>query len=429
MIKRMGKRSKSKKLVSCDSNLLNEECAKWLRWAVVAMVAIFPLVLIPGIERPFSTPKIYLLGGFVVIAGACAIGACRRGWPALPRGFRLSLIAWPCALSVSALSGEFVSLEALWLSLFSIGWFLLVVTLRPNPLHIAMGVAAACAVITIIALLQYVGLDPFRLFGWTTPLYGSPRMRVIGTAGNPNFVAAILVAGMPLSITLGTLLKRRILFTILSFIEIAAVFATGSRAAILALAVVLLWLVAIKRFANLRMMALGVLIIFSLLPFMPSRPLMTTIDGRLYIWRVTSGHLLDRPLFGYGPGGFEPKYIEWETNYWRDGRGSADERGFASLQAHAHDDYLETLVDGGLACLVSLLSLLSSFLVFVFHRAREPGGELVTGASAGVVSLAAVALVDFPLHRPTELFLLWTLMALAFLANKVESGQQRSAID
>ena len=396
--------------------------AKWLRRAVVAIVTLLPLVVFPGIERPFSTPKIFLLGGFVVIGGICAVGVGRLSWPVLPLGFRLSLIAWPSALVLSALLGEFVSQEALWLSLFSLGWFLLVVALRPKAVHIATGLVLSCVVVGAIALLQYLGYDPFRLFGWTAPLYGSPRMRVFGTLGNPNFVAAMLVAGLPLSAALGRILKHQILFSLVIALEGLAVFATGSRAAILAVGAVVLWLGAVGQVARWQMIAVGALVIIALLAFAPSRSLKTTLEGRFYIWRVTVSHLLERPLFGFGPGAFEPKYIQWETLYWREGRGSADQREFAALQKHAHNDYLETLVNSGIAGLLSFLFLLGSFFVFAFRQAKAGAGGLLDGASAGVIALAAVAMVDFPLCRPTELFFFWTLMALVYLESSFSTA-------
>lgn len=401
---------------------------KWLCRSVVALAALFPLVVFPGIERPFSTPKVVLLGGFVVIAGILAIGTGNFRLPELPKVFLISLVAWPSALIVSSLFGEFVSQEALWLSLFSQGWFLLVVVLRPNAMHIAVAVAASCAVTAAISLCQYMGFDPFRLIGWTASAYSSPRMRVIGALGNPNFVAAVLVAGLPLSVHLGKRLKPQAGYYVLIALELAAIFATGSRAAIAALIAALLWLWALGQFARWRLMVAAALIIIALLPLMPSRSFKNTIEGRFYIWRVTASHLFERPLlrtgFGFGPGAFEPKFIEWETAYWRDGRGAADQRRFSGLQAHAHNDYLEILVDSGFAAVLSLGFLLGSFTAFAFQLAGKSRGDFPAGtaaaASAGVVALAAVAMVDFPFHRPVALFFLWTLMALVFLQAKSE---------
>ena len=47
---------------------------KWLDGAVVAAVTVFPLVVFPGIDRPFSTPKIFLFRS----ASHCRGTHCRR---------------------------------------------------------------------------------------------------------------------------------------------------------------------------------------------------------------------------------------------------------------------------------------------------------------------------------------------------------------
>jgi O-antigen ligase len=387
---------------------------KWLDSAVVSAVTVFPLVFFPGIDRPFSTPKIFLLGGVVIAGGIIAAGMGRLRWPTLPSGFLFSLTAWFCALIVSALWGEFVSQRALWISLLPVGWFLLLTAIRPRPDHIASAVALSGTVVAAIALLQYVGIDPFEVLGIAAPAQGGPRMQVFATLGNPDFVAAFLVSGLPLSLTLGEIAGHRILFAFGALLQGLAVFSTGSRASVLGVTAILFWLGGSIRFSNRLWLAGGVLLIAGLLVFAPSRSLTATINGRLYIWKVNAPHLLERPFFGYGPGGFEPKYIEWETQFWRMGKGSGDDRSFAQLQEHAHNDYIQVLIDSGLAGLFSLLSLLSSLFIFAFRRIRSTQDKLIAGASAGVAAMAAVAIVDFPFHRPTELFLFWTLASIVF---------------
>ena len=390
--------------------------AKWLRLAVLALVFLLPLVVFPGLSRPFSTPKIFLLEAFVVITGIYAVSLGLFSRPILPSGFLFSMLIWAFALIVSAAFGEFVSQQAFWLSLFSMGWFLLVVALRPNAVYMAAAISMACAAVAVIVLLQYSGLDPFGLLGWTLNQQGgSPRMRIVGTLGNPNFAAALLVSGMPIALALGNIYKRQGVFYIIIALEALAVLATGSKAGVIAGLTALLWLSGLIRLEHRRWIAAGAAAIIIMSVFMPSRSLLTTIEGRFYIWRVTASHLLERPFFGFGPGSFAPKYIEWETLYWQNGHGNDNERKFAQLQAHAHNDYLETLVDNGIAGLLGFVSLLLTFFVFAFRQARQAGNELVAGASAGVVALAVVTLVDFPLHRPAELFFFWTLMSVAYL--------------
>lgn len=260
------------------------------------------------------------------------------------------------------------------------------------------------------------GTDPiFLLFGWTTTSYESPRMRILATLGNPNFVSALLAAGLPVAWVLAKRPNRRALFSTAWGLQMLALLATGSRAGLLAVAASLVWLCVLGRASIRILLGLGLLLLF-VAAFIPSRNLMTTIDGRLYIWRITASHVFEKPLFGFGPGSFEPKYIEWETEHWRKGRGAAEERKFASLQAHAHNDFLEILVESGFAGLFGFLSVLGSFSIFAFRKARETGDALLAGASAGVIALASTALVDFPFYRPAALFFFWTSMALTFLA-------------
>lgn len=390
------------------------------------MTFALPLAMYPGLDNPFSTPKALLLEGFVLAGGALALCLGQFRPAPLPRAFRLALLLLLLSLTLPALFGAFLSPDTLWLSLAAPAWFLLLLALRPEAKHLATAATLSCAVVAAIALLQWADLDPFRLAGWTVSGYGSERMRVLATLGNPNFVAATLAAAVPLAWALAQAGKQRGLFMGILTAETLAVLATGSRAGILALAAGMGWLGLLGKIPP-RLIAAATALLLLLLPLLPSRSILTTIEGRFYIWKVSAAHLGERPLLGWGPGGFEPKFIEWETRYWQAGHGKDRERPFAQLQAHAHNEYLEAMVDGGILGLAGLLALLGSFLVFAFRNAKI-GGDLATGGAGGVVALSAASLVDFPLHRPAELVLLWTLMAVAFLACRKPSIPPAAAI-
>jgi len=391
-----------------------DQAGKWLGRATVAAVAIVPLIIFPGIDRPFSTPKTILIGAFVLLAGIFGVLSGRLNRPKLPVLFLVSLAAFVSAQMFSSFFGEFLSNKLLWLNASCIGWFFLVLSNRSNALHMAIAMILACAVIAFIALLQSFGLDPFSVFGLSTSWHDSPRMKVFGTLGNPNFVAAILVPGIFLSVSLGRIIKKRALFFCLGALIVLGVLATGSKAGVLGIISALLWLGMLKRLAVRRIILAGVLLTVVMVLFMQSRSLTTTMAGRFYIWKVSASHLLERPLSGHGPGAFEPKFIEWETQYWRDGKGVAEEKEFAGIQKHAHNDYLETIVESGFPGFIGFISLLLTFFLFTFRQAAN-GGELVAGASAGMMALASIAMIDFPFHRPAALFFAWTLIAIVFL--------------
>lgn len=384
----------------------------WQDRAAPVLITVFPLVVVPGIDRPFSTPKTLLLGGIVCAGAVAAAATGRLKRPRMPAAFTLSFCAYLLTIVVSALIGDFCSQQALRLSLLGAGWFLLLVSVQPRADYIVRAVALSCSLVAALALLQYAGFDPFTAMGLSGPVGGGPRMRVFSTIGNPDFTAAVLVAGIFPSICLAENSSCRTIFWVATILEGLAVFATGSRAAIPGILAGSIWLGAAKWRPNRAWLGAGTLVILGLLVLAPSRTLISTVDGRLYILKVSAPHLFERSSFGYGPGGFEPKYIQWETDYWTSGIGSAADRRFAQLQEHAHNEYIETVVDNGLAGFFTFLSLLVSFFLFAFRGSRK---GLVAAASAGVAALCAVALVDFPFHRPTELFLFWTLSATVFL--------------
>jgi O-antigen ligase len=273
-------------------------------------------------------------------------------------------------------------------------------------------VAAAAAVVALIAVLQYAGADPFRLFGWAGPAAGSPRLRVFATLGNPNFVAAFLAGAAPAAWAAGMRIPgRRARIACLAaggLLLAGGILATGSRAPALAAVAVAAW----AAFRSLRKWYLAILpILFGLLLIGVStaRPLADTLEGRLFIWRVSLPHALESPLTGGGPGSFQLNYPGWETARLAVAR---DEARFAGFQRHSHNDYIEALVDYGVPGLLLLLAIPALVLGRFCFPKRRPGDLAAEGAAAGAVALMALALVDFPLHRPAEAFLFWLFLAI-----------------
>jgi O-antigen ligase len=151
------------------------------------------------------------------------------------------------------------------------------------------------------------------------------------------------------------------------------------------------------------------------------------VQGRLYIWKVSAPHLGEHSLFGLGPGGFAASFPAWETQYWSTSTDDRDRR-FAAIEDHMHNDYLEFLADYGAAGLLAFLAVLATFLRNIADRKAGGVSPLLAGASAGVIGLAVISLVDFPLMRPAETFLLWSLMAISLLSRR-KSGADGLSLD
>lgn len=161
----------------------------------------------------------------------------------------------------------------------------------------------------------------------------------------------------------------------------------------------------------------AVLAITALLVPLAGRSLPGAADGRLYLARVIAPHAFDAPLAGLGPGAVEALWPMWEVEWWRARCGqdaacvAADPHSrFAALQDHAHDDWLEVLVERGLAGLGALFVLFAAAL----RRAWRSPRPLASAVLASLVGVMTRAALDFPLARSADLCLLAGVVGLAF---------------
>jgi O-antigen ligase len=390
----------------------NRAAERWLEAGAVVTAFLMPIAFWPAAALPFSTAKFWLLAvwlGFGMTA-ACATGLHRRR--VLPGRFACGLAVWGGALGLSAVLGLDVSLQALLEALLPMGHALLLLWIAPRARSMILALIGSSTLVAAVAILQCLGLDPFRLFHLAGSLQGNSRILIFSTLGNPNFVASFLSGVLPLTavcaLTEGNLPKVAARAAIL--IQTGALVATGSRAPILAILAAGGWLLFRRAVPWLRYVVAGLAIAAMLIAWSPARPLQKTIAGRLYIWQVVARHMAGIPMVGYGPGSFVLRYSEWEAEALRGSPGETG-RPFAGIQDHAHNDFLEILVEEGWVGFAAFLAMLA-LLIRIRRKASSPAGRLEDGLIASVAALLAIGIVDFPLHRPTEIYLLWTNIAL-----------------
>lgn len=134
-------------------------------------------------------------------------------------------------------------------------------------------------------------------------------------------------------------------------------------------------------------------------------------NGRLLMWRVAWGVGADAGPFGKGPGTFKlllphapprllrPLYPSWVVRAHRPGDA-------VSMWSHAHNDYLQALVEWGWVGAAAWIVILLGGPIRAVHRLWRQGGEVAgrrrTLLLAAVVALAGVllhAMVDWPLQQ------------------------------
>ena len=135
--------------------------------------------------------------------------------------------------------------------------------------------------------------------------------------------------------------------------------------------------------------------------------------GRKNIWKATWKMIKEHPLTGVGFNGYWAAIPQYHSASGR------------ITPQQAHNDYLQTLADGGIAG--GLLGL--SFLILLFGRgfARRATDDkfrsgVATGALAGCFAVLVHSAFDFTLHTTANALLFLVLAAMATLDRRVDEG-------
>lgn len=393
-----------------------------LLWGSCSVLFLLPLILWPGIAQPFSTPKWLLLGIWSLLFPVLLLLQRVRKFPLLQNpAARITLLIWLCCLSLSALMAPSVSLPALLAALVPLPLFLavnLVSSLSSKLIHPLLW---ASALLALLVVLQWLRIDPFiSLFGWQPQTFSNPRMRAYGTLGNPNFVAAWLCAVLPF--VFGSFTEQYKKFSrvpwvmpIFVLLQLLAILATGSRVLLIALVVLLFVWGGFRMKREVRWILMVPLPLAALLLWIsPSRPLAKTLAGRWFIADIILSHWREIPVFGFGPGSFPTKFAEWQAVRQAALPPEDPLASYVGPLDHAHNDYLEMMVECGIPGMLAFAVMAGAFLwIFLRKQIRSSVDSNIMLIKISSLSiLLAIALVDFPLHRPAEWGLFWIMTGL-----------------
>jgi O-antigen ligase len=128
--------------------------------------------------------------------------------------------------------------------------------------------------------------------------------------------------------------------------------------------------------------------------------------GRLDAWSDTVEIIRDFPAFGSGVGTYGQAMLLYQTG------------GRDVMYAHAHNDYLQIVAEGGLLVTLPVLVALGGVVVVVRRRLSSGDDDPLTywvrvGAVAGLAGIAAQSVVEFSLQMPGNRVMFVLLLALA----------------
>jgi O-antigen ligase len=240
---------------------------------------------------------------------------------------------------------------------------------------------------------------------------------IYGPYANHNHYAGLMEMLVPLAVAAAVLERggKRALLVFAAVIMAASIVFSGSRGGILALVVATafacLAIYAVKRSRRSLLPVLIVAALAAAFTFFTAsdqviRHMTETQDlYRMHIYRDCLRMWWDRPVLGFGWGTFSTVYPQYQSFY-------------SNLRVnHAHNDYLELLVETG----VLGTTLMIWFLVAMFRRAWNKikdrddyeGRVLTLATLSGVVALLVHSLLDFNLHIPANAALFFALCSAA----------------
>lgn len=250
-------------------------------------------------------------------------------------------------------------------------------------------------------------------------------VRISGTIGDPNELAALLVAGTAFAVVLSVVSKKnpplRIAAIAAAFLFLFGIFYTVSRGGLIALCVAAI--AACLMTGRYRVQAtivavltsLFVVIYFASFAGVDARDRITTVQGgsgRTDIWKIGWRMVEDKPILGIGSGNFNVSSI----HYLLVSPGAIERDEFIiDTPKVAHNSYLQVLAELGIVGLTLFLSIIGFSIACSLRAARWFGraGDLPMEilARGAVIALVGILAADFFI---TEQYgkQLWLLLGL-----------------
>ena len=419
------------------------------RWFCCAAASVFLLGFGPAGYRQITGAKLILFyavwGSFLAALGFCALTGrlrlLRRPGPAQV----LVLLYWLASL-VSALASPWRR-EALLggprdeglltITLYAAAFLALSCFSVPGKRMLQV-FAAAVTLNCLVALLQFMGLDPLGLYpeglGWADRHTGY-NGAFIGLTGNADFAAAILSLAFPLCWTAALRLKRP-LYLIPALLSLLVLILGETKGGLLGAvcgSVLALPVVLPLGKTGRKRLRLGILCAAALgLALLWLLPLPGTLgeahallrgkaedsfgSGRIYIWRNTLPLLRERLLTGGGPDTFSHRMTAVFTRI--------DENGKTIRRTIdcAHNEYLNILVNQGLPALLFYLAALLCSFVRWFRRRGDAAAAL-----AGAALLCYALQAFFGISTPPCTGFFWIVWGLLEAAPEGKDGPSSEA--
>lgn len=233
---------------------------------------------------------------------------------------------------------------------------------------------------------------------------------VSGSFDNPNITAMYLTATLPFILFKEK--KKLVVFAALGIL-MTAILILKCRTAYLGVTIIFIIYACIylpvipyiKKSSNvLRIVSTAcILLILFVGAFQLYHLKKESADGRRFIWKVTAQMIAEKPVFGYGYGLFDRNYNLQQAKYFKENKGSVQERRNARHVYSAYNEYMEQTAKGGIIGGV----FFATFLAILVARAYRCKNK---AAFAILLSIGTMSLTNF-VHTALPVWILLLTVA------------------
>lgn len=125
-------------------------------------------------------------------------------------------------------------------------------------------------------------------------------------------------------------------------------------------------------------------------------------NGRLFMWKITTLAIKDKPISGVGLGGFPASYAKAQMEYFKSGKASETEKLVAGSPEYAFNEYLRIFIEQGV--IGGILFLLLTIIII-----RSGVKNRQTGAAGSFLALSVFAFASYPFYL-WEFLVIWVLL-------------------
>lgn len=269
-------------------------------------------------------------------------------------------------------------------------------------------------------LLQYADILP-RL---------QDQFKIGGAFGNPgpysNFVVSLLPFAVVAALTSGnnnSFLKYGGWITCILIVTVLPI--TKARASwIAALAGILFvlyyrfgWQVKLRRFLQplwLKIVAVaGIILFVAIASVYLIRFKEASASGRLFIWKITTRAISDKPLFGFGYEKYMSVHNDYQATYFMEGDFSKEEADLADSISYAFNEYLQYTAETGVVGLLLFLAVIWFALSRLFRREKdEKLNSIELAARASLLVILITSLFSYPLRTLPNNVLFYLVLSM-----------------